>query len=76
MQVQLELPQFPVRLGWETPLSDEDFERAAMEFRSELLNDSSLSSFGPFRSQSHRDRTFGRICCSLCRNRFKLDARH
>jgi len=31
MQVQLELPQFPVRLGWETPLSDEDFERAAME---------------------------------------------
>ena len=31
MQVQLELPDFPVRLGWETPLSDEDFERAAME---------------------------------------------
>lgn len=31
MQVQLELPQFPVRLGWDTPLSDEDFERAAME---------------------------------------------
>jgi Uma2 family endonuclease len=31
MQVQLELPQFPVRLGWETPLSDEDFERAAIE---------------------------------------------
>lgn len=31
MQVQLELPQFPVRMGWETPLSDEDFERAAME---------------------------------------------
>jgi Uma2 family endonuclease len=31
MQVQLELPDFPVRLGWETPLSDEDFERAATE---------------------------------------------
>jgi Uma2 family endonuclease len=31
MQVQLELPDFPVRLGWMTPLSDEDFERAAME---------------------------------------------
>lgn len=31
MQVQLEIPQFPVRLGWETPLSDEDFERAATE---------------------------------------------
>jgi len=31
MQVQLELPDFPARLGWETPLSDEDFERAAME---------------------------------------------
>jgi Uma2 family endonuclease len=31
MQVQLELPQFPARLGWETPLSDEDFERAATE---------------------------------------------
>lgn len=31
MQIQLELPQFPVRLGWETPLSDEDFERAAMD---------------------------------------------
>lgn len=31
MQVQLEIPQFPVRLGWETPLSDEDYERAAME---------------------------------------------
>lgn len=31
MQVQLELPDFPVRLGWDTPLSDEDFERAAME---------------------------------------------
>lgn len=30
MQVQLELPDFPARLGWETPLSDEDFERAAM----------------------------------------------
>jgi Uma2 family endonuclease len=31
MQVQLELPQLPVRLGWDTPLSDEDFERAAMD---------------------------------------------
>jgi Uma2 family endonuclease len=31
MQIQLEIPQFPVRLGWDTPLSDEDFERAAME---------------------------------------------
>jgi len=31
MQVQLELPDFPARLRWETPLSDEDFERAAME---------------------------------------------
>lgn len=31
MQVQLEIPQFPVRLGWETPLSDKDFECAAME---------------------------------------------
>ena len=26
MQVQLELPQFPARLGWESPLSDEDFD--------------------------------------------------
>jgi len=31
MQVQLELPDFPARLGWRTALSDEDFERAAME---------------------------------------------
>ena len=30
MQVQLELPDFPIRMGWETPLSDQDFERAAM----------------------------------------------
>src|SRR5579859_7573638 len=31
MQVQLELPELPARLAWDTPLSDEDFERAAME---------------------------------------------
>ena len=27
MQIQLEVPDFPVCLGWESPLSDEQFER-------------------------------------------------